>query len=111
MITDFRRWETVAEQIISGSMPPAGQPTKPTDDQRRFLTAWIDHQLETADLSHLNEPGAPVVRRLNRSEFRNTVRDLTGVDFDVTDYLPADGMSEDGFANNGNSLFLSPSDL
>ncbi len=111
VITDFRRWETVAEQIISGSMPPAGQPTKPTDDQRRFLTAWIDHQLETADLSHLNEPGAPVVRRLNRAEFRNTVRDLTGVDFDVTDYLPADGMSEDGFANNGNSLFLSPSDL
>ena len=111
LVRDFRRWETVAEQIVSRSMPPAAQPVKPTDGQRRFLTAWIDHQLDTSDLSHLSDPGAPVVRRLNRAEFQNTIRDLTGVDFAITDYLPADGMSEDGFPNNGNSLFLAPSDL
>ena len=111
LVRDFRRWETVAEQVITRSMPPAGHTVHPSDERRRFLTDWIDHQLETADLSGLDEPGAPLVRRLNRAEFRNTLRDLTGAAIDVTRLLPADGMSEDGLPNNGNSLFLSSSDL
>ena len=108
---DFRSWETVAEQVITRSMPPAGHTVHPSDERRRFLTDWIDHQLETADLSGLDEPSAPLVRRLNRAEFRNTLTDLTGTAIDVTRFLPADGMSEDGLPNNGNSLFLSSSDL
>ena len=111
LVRDFRRWETVAEQVITRSMPPAGHTVHPSDERRRFLTDWIDHQLETADLRGLDEPSAPLVRRLNRAEFRNTLRDLTGAAIDVTRLLPADGMSEDGLPNNGNSLFLSSSDL
>lgn len=111
LVRDFRRWETVAEQVITRSMPPEGHAVHPSDERRRFLTDWIDHQLETADLRGLDEPGVPLVRRLNRAEFRNTLRDLTGAAIDVTRLLPADGMSEDGLPNNGNSLFLSSSDL
>lgn len=111
LVRDFRRWETVAEQVVTRSMPPAGHVVHPSAERRRFLTDWIDHQLETADLRGLDEPGVPLVRRLNRAEFRNTLRDLTGVAIDVTRLLPADGMSEDGLPNNGNSLFLSSSDL
>ncbi len=111
LVRDFRRWETVAEQVITRSMPPAGHAVHPSDERRRFLTDWIDHQLETADLRGLDEPGVPLVRRLNRAEFRNTLRDLTDAAIDVTRLLPADGMSEDGLPNNGNSLFLSSSDL
>ncbi len=111
LVRDFRRWETVAEQVITGSMPPAGQARRPSTERRRFLTNWIDSQLETSDLSWLDEPGAPLVRRLNRAEFHNTIRDLTGVEIDVSRFLPSDGLSEDGLPNNGNSLFLAPSDI
>ena len=111
LVRDFRQWETVAEQVITASMPPAGHPSRPSGAHRRFLTDWIDSQLEESDLSWLDEPGAPLVRRLNRVEFQNTIRDLTSVEIDVWSFLPSDGLSEDGLPNNGNSLFLAAQDL
>ncbi|MEO8595292.1 MAG: DUF1592 domain-containing protein [Candidatus Solibacter sp.] len=46
------------------------------------------------------------IRRLNRREYRNTVRDLLGVDLDVSDILPADGSGGSGFDTNGETLYV-----
>ena len=48
------------------------------------------------------------VHRLTVAQYRNTLRDLLGLDEDLTEVLPPDGISKDGFANNGNTLLLSP---
>lgn len=48
------------------------------------------------------------VRRLTVAQYRNTLRDLLGLEEDLTDALPPDGISKDGFANNGQTLLLSP---
>lgn len=106
LVRDFRSWETVADQIHYRAMPPEGAPAALSSDERARLTAWIDRQLETADLSGLGDPVEPLIRRLTRVEFENTVRDLTGVDADLKRFLPADGLSEDGLPNNGNSQFF-----
>ncbi len=48
------------------------------------------------------------VRRLNRRDYRNTIRDLLGVDFAVSKLFPADGSGGEGFNTNGETLFLPP---
>jgi hypothetical protein len=105
-VRDFRSWETVADQIHYRAMPPEGAPAALSPDERAQLTAWIDRQLETADLGGLSDPIEPLIRRLTRVEFENTVRDLTGIDAGLIRFLPADGLSEDGLPNNGNSQFF-----
>ncbi len=106
LVSDFRRWEIVADQIHYRAMPPEGAPAALSPGDRARLTAWIDRQLETADLSGLGDPVEPLIRRLTRVEFENTVRDLTGIDAHLERFLPADGLSEDGLPNNGNSQFF-----
>ena len=106
LVRDFRVWETVADQIHYRAMPPEGAPVGLSPEERKRLTTWIDRQLESADLSRLGDPADPLIRRLTQVEFQNTVRDLTGVEVDLARYLPADGLSEDGLPNNGNSQFF-----
>ena len=48
------------------------------------------------------------IRRLTVAQYRNSLRDLLGIEEDFTDILPADGVSKDGFLNNGKTLQLSP---
>ena len=48
------------------------------------------------------------IQRLTVPQYRNTLRDLLGLDEDLTEILPPDGVSKDGFANNGLTLLLSP---
>ncbi len=99
-------WEDVRSMIIRGTMPPKGiaQPERATVDA---VVAWIDSRLEEAAASAKPDPGRVTARRLNRTEYNNTVRDLLGVDFKPADDFPVDD-SGYGFDNIGDVLTVSP---
>ena len=99
-------WFAVLRNIRSGMMPPAGDAERPTADQLRPVEDWIKGDALGIDPADL-DPGRVTLRRLNRVEYRNTIRDLVGVDFDTTAEFPPDDTGH-GFDNIGDVLSLSP---
>ena len=102
---NLRLWEGVREQIADEVMPPEDEP-QPSQEQRRLLIDWIDEALGVARARDREKNGS--VRRLSVAQYRNTLQDLLGLEEDVTSILPADGVSKEGFVNNGESGQLSP---
>ncbi len=98
-------WEKVSEQIESGEMPPGKKP-QPSDEQRELLLRFIDGQLSKADCKVDKNPGKVTIRRLNKEEYRNTIHDLLGVDYEPVDF-PNDEVGY-GFDNIGDVLSLPP---
>ncbi len=98
-------WWAVLRNVRAGIMPPAGKP-RPSDDERQLLEDWIKSGPFGIDPDD-PDPGRVTVRRLNRVEYRNTIRDLMGVDFDTTAEFPPDDTGH-GFDNIGDVLTLSP---
>jgi hypothetical protein len=98
-------WEKIAQNLQSRHMPPAARP-QPTQAERDRLTGWIHGRLAEADCG-LRDPGRVTMRRLNRAEYNNTVRDLLGVDFHPADDFPSDDVGY-GFDNIGDVLTMSP---
>jgi hypothetical protein len=99
-------WEKVVQKLRGGVMPPAGLP-RPDKDTYEGLTTWIEHKLDSAALATPNPGRRPSFHRLNRTEYRNAIRDLLGIDIDVSSLLPPDNSSY-GFDNIGDILGLSP---
>lgn len=99
------RWLAVAEQVQSGAMPPKGKP-RPPEKEVTALADWIHGRVETADSTRIATQGRVPIRRLNRAEYENTVRDLLGVDIDLKDVLPED-TPVNGFDNGAESLHVS----
>lgn len=95
----------IRDQLADRVMPPEEEP-QPTDDERRRLSDWITKTVKEVRSRDTARNGS--VRRLTVSQYRNTLRDLLGSKEDFTDRLPPDGISKDGFANNGQALVLSP---
>jgi len=97
-------WSDVAVQLRNRTMPPID--SRLAEEDRFRIATWIQSELrETAcDLGEF--AGAVTLRRLNRREYRNTVRDLLGVDFEVSELFPADGSGGEGFDTNGETLFV-----
>ena len=98
-------WWDVLKNVRAGIMPPAGKP-RPSIEERRLLEDWIKFAAFGIDPKD-PDPGRVTVRRLNRTEYRNTIRDLIGVDFDTTNEFPPDDTGH-GFDNIGDVLTLSP---
>ena len=98
-------WWDVLKNVRAGIMPPAGKP-RPSIEERRLLEDWIKFAAFGIDPTD-PDPGRVTVRRLNRTEYRNTIRDLIGVDFDTTNEFPPDDTGH-GFDNIGDVLTLSP---
>jgi mono/diheme cytochrome c family protein len=98
-------WKDILKQVDEGAMPPDDEP-QPTEDERKKLTAWIQRTMTAAMSRNTQRNGS--VRRLTVSQYRNTLRDLLGLDEDLTEVLPPDGISKDGFANNAQTMVLSP---
>ena len=99
-------WRTVLGKLRVKAMPPEDA-EQPTDNERRLLVQWIDNAINEIDCEHNAEPGHVTIRRLNRVEYRNTVRDLLGVDYEPAGEFPADDIGY-GFDNIGDVLSLSP---
>ena len=98
--------EKVLQAIKFGRMPPAGEP-RPTEPQRRMLSAWLESVLQAIDCSGPSDPGRVTIRRLNRNEYNNTIRDLVGIDIRPAEDFPSDDVGE-GFDNIADVLSLSP---
>lgn len=99
-------WRNVAMQLRNRTMPPTGP--EPSEMERMRVAAWIDQTLR-ATACNLGEYAAPVApRRLNRTEYENTVRDLFGRRIEIAESFPVDGSGGEGFDNNAETLFFSP---
>ena len=98
-------WLAVAEQLKSGEMPPKDKPRPPAPEVQAAVS-WISAKAGAAELAHRATEGRVVMRRLNRAEYANTVRDLLGVEVDLTDLLPPD-TSTSGFDNSAELLHTS----
>ncbi|MEQ9411424.1 MAG: DUF1592 domain-containing protein [Fuerstiella sp.] len=101
----LRLWMGIRKQIAELAMPPEDE-TQPTPQQREQLLQWIDQALHVARTRPTENHGS--VRRLTVSQYRNTLRDLLGLEEDLTDVLPPDAVSKDGFTNNSQAMVLSP---
>lgn len=98
-------WKAIASQVDDEAMPPEDQP-QPTAAQRKTLTDWAERTLAIARSRPVPRNGT--VRRLTVAQYRNTLRDLLGLREDLTDTLPPDGISKEGFTNHESTLTLSP---
>lgn len=84
VMRDRAIWRSVFEKIESHQMPPPKQKLQPTVAQRQELMAWIMDIAARPDLElGVADPGNPVLRRLTRLEYNNTVRDLFELPMDV----------------------------
>jgi mono/diheme cytochrome c family protein len=101
-------WEKVIRKLRTGSMPPAGLPRPDPATYDSFAT-YLETALDGAAQAAPN-PGRPTIRRLNRAEYANSIRDLLAIDVDVQSLLPADD-SGFGFDNIGDVLTVSPAFL
>jgi hypothetical protein len=98
-------WHAVLKNVRAGIMPPAGE-DRPNEEERRRLFDWIKADVFGIDPAN-PDPGRVTIRRLNRVEYRNTIRDLMGVDYNTTENFPADDTGY-GFDNIGDVLSVSP---
>jgi Protein of unknown function (DUF1592)/Protein of unknown function (DUF1588)/Protein of unknown function (DUF1587)/Protein of unknown function (DUF1595)/Protein of unknown function (DUF1585) len=98
-------WEDLRKQIGKEAMPPEDA-AQPKSDERKRMVAWIDQALAVARSRPTPKNG--VVRRLTVAQYRNTLRELLLLDEDLTEVLPPDAISRDGFVNNKETLQLSP---
>src|SRR5258708_9563743 len=93
------------KNVRAGIMPPDKKP-RPDAQEQQVLAEWIKSDVFQIDEQN-PDPGRVTLRRLNRVEYRNTIRDLTGYDFKVEDELPPDDTGY-GFDTIGDVLTLSP---
>ena len=90
-------WEKVIRKLRTRSMPPAGLP-RPDESTYKQLLSLVEGSLDRAAAANPNPGRTDTFRRLNRTEYRNAIRDLLAVDVDVSSMLPADESSH-GFDN------------
>jgi hypothetical protein len=103
--THPKAWNEVLRKLRDREMPPEGKP-QPSDLVRERIAGWIDVELFPIDPAH-PDPGRVTIRRLNRAEYNNTIRDLLGVKVRPADDFPVDDTGY-GFDNIGDVLSLSP---
>jgi Protein of unknown function (DUF1592)/Protein of unknown function (DUF1588)/Protein of unknown function (DUF1587)/Protein of unknown function (DUF1595)/Protein of unknown function (DUF1585) len=98
-------WEKVLHKLTIGAMPPNDQPQPPAETRSAFVEA-LEGTLDTAAAAH-PYAGTTTVHRLNRAEYANAVRDLFGIEANLTELLPSDG-GDFGFDNIADVLRTSP---
>ena len=103
-------WHDILSVLNLGEMPPDDQPAL-NDDERRKLIAWLTLEVQKAVEAQRNAGSGTVLRRLNRVEYQNTMRDLLGIDADYSIDLPPDSQSSEGFLNNGSILGITDMQL
>jgi hypothetical protein len=104
-VADRQAWERVLQMVQSQAMPPKKK-AQPTAVERATLLSWIETAVFHCDCNN-PDPGRVTIRRLNRVEYNNTVRDLLGVDFQPAEDFPVDD-SGYGFDNIGDALSMPP---
>ena len=100
------KWDAIVRIVETGVMPPLDA-EQPSPQERKEFAALVRAIFDEYDRTAPPDPGRVTMRRLNRREYANTVRDLLGVDFNPTENFPADDVGH-GFDNIGDVLTLSP---
>jgi hypothetical protein len=100
-------WSKVVARVRTGEMPPKGAPA-PNFDEREVFVHWAQDSLRAAACVAGLSPGPAPIRRLNRSQYTASIRDLLNLHIDAGGALPADGAGGEGFDNAAETLFLSP---
>ncbi|MFP6704081.1 MAG: DUF1587 domain-containing protein, partial [Planctomycetaceae bacterium] len=107
-ITSNRKsWAKTLQYLELGAMPPPDHDSQPDAKQRQTVVDYLDKILFDIDCNLARDPGPVTIRRLNRAEYDNTIRDLLGVDFHPSKNFPSDDVGE-GFDNIGDVLSVSP---
>ncbi len=107
-------WAEVAARVLAHEMPPEGR-KQPSIEQRRQFVRWArsvakksdDCKQLASDRTMNFYKGHVMSRRLSRTEYNNSIRDLIGLDLRPADRFPSDGSGGEGFDNNGDALFTS----
>src|SRR5437016_6140982 len=98
-------WEKVVHKLRSRAMPPPGRP-RPDAPSYKALITQLETELDRAAVAKPN-PGRPAIRRLNRTEYANAIRDLLAIEIDDESLLPVDEVDQ-GFDNIGEALSVTP---
>ena len=93
-------WKKADARVRAHDMPPKGAP-QPSDDDRRMFAEWLPRLRYLSD----KDPGPFVIRRLTKTEYANTLRDLFGVPPSIADGLP-DEVAGQGYLNSLSPLQL-----
>ena len=101
---DAKIWETAIKKLRAGLMPPPGKP-HPDAAARAGMISWLETTLDKAQTTPY--AGYVPLRRLNRREYANAVRDLLDLDIDAATWLPQDPLKED-FDTNAELLQMTP---
>lgn len=96
-------WEKVVHKTRAGMMPPSGLP-RPEPAKFEAMISYLESELDKHAVANIPPPG---LHRLNRTEYKNAIRDLLDVDIDPAKYLPTDDSSR-GFDNVAAALSISP---
>jgi mono/diheme cytochrome c family protein len=99
------QWLAVLKNLRAGVMPPPGKP-RPNEVQQKQLADWIKQSAFGIDRKN-PDPGRVTIHRLNRVEYRNTIAQLLGVDYNTDDEFPPDGAGL-GLDNIADLLTMSP---
>jgi hypothetical protein len=105
--TDSKRWTRIIARVEAGEMPPVGSKPAPPDEREQFLATTKD-RLYAALCAAGPKPGPAPLRRLNRTEYGATIRDLLRIEINLGQVLPDEGAGGEGFDNAAETLFLSP---
>lgn len=100
------QWSKVYSKLEKREMPPPKQ-AQPSEAERKGMLDWLGPQVRTAVGARQRAEGRVSLRRLNRFEYQNTIRDLLGIQVNVMELLPEDG-SAHGFDKVSSALTLSP---
>src|SRR6266702_4348823 len=77
VLRDRKTFAKVVKNLQAHEMPPEKKP-QPTPEERELITAWIQSEIFKCDCDH-PDPGRVTIRRLNRAEYNNTIRDLVSL--------------------------------
>ena len=105
LLNGRKKWKKVVVRMVANEMPPEDAEPVPAAQHKRVLD-WIDNLLNSVDCSTVN-PGRVTIRRLNATEYQNTIRDLIGIDYQPASEFPGDDVGY-GFDNIADVLSLPP---
>jgi Protein of unknown function (DUF1592)/Protein of unknown function (DUF1588)/Protein of unknown function (DUF1585)/Protein of unknown function (DUF1587)/Protein of unknown function (DUF1595)/Planctomycete cytochrome C len=103
-------WERVVAKLRAGSMPPPGSP-RPDAATYDAIAGGLEAALDRAWAAHPNPGRINAVHRLNRTEYKNAIRDLFALDVDVATLLPGDETADGSFDNFADVLTISTAHL
>jgi mono/diheme cytochrome c family protein len=106
-LSNHKSWSRVLARVQSGEMPPPKEAERPPKQETIATLAALKTAFHAEALTRRGNAGRVHVRRLNRLEYENTVRDLLDIDTPLRDLLPEDELI-DGFSNQSEGLSISP---